>query len=386
MTDSKIIGQIMDRCIENHEEIGATFLLTKDGKEAMKYSSGLADKENGVLMDENTICRAFSCTKVVTSICAMLLMERGQLDISWDLERFLPEFSEPCYIRNGNKMRSSRGIKIRDLLNMTSGIPYPGECCEGIEETQKVWSQLENSINKGKSMSTLEFAKAIGKCPIAFDVGEHWMYGASADILGAVIEIISGKKLGEFMRENLFLPLGMNDTAFFVPKEKMDRLSVLYENSGESPKRYTGVNLCIHDTNTPPAFESGGAGLFSTAADYSKLGAMLSNGGTYQDKRILGRKTIEFMAANGLTQQQKETLNWGSTIGHGYANFVRIVEDRNQAGTFASCGAFGWDGWTGTYLLCDPVEKVSVTLFIQRCGAGTTQLSRDIVNAVYAML
>lgn len=384
MLHSKIIKQIINKCIANHEEVGAAFVLTKDKKEVLKYSAGMADKEHGVLMNETTICRAFSCSKVATAIAAMILMERGQLDINWDLERILPEFANPFYIRNGEKIPSSRSIKIRDLLNMTSGIPYPGDCSEGIEETQKVWSDLDSSIKEGKSLTTLDFARAIGKCPIAFDAGAQWMYGASADVLGAVIEVISGKRLGVFMEKNIFQPLGMRDTAFFVPKEKEDRLSVLYEN-GEGTKIFEGSNLCIYDIDTPPAFESGGAGLFSTAADYAKLGAMLANGGESNGNRILGRKTIEFMATNGLTGHQKSTLNWDSTLGYGYANLVRMVEDKNKAGTLASCGSFGWDGWTGTYLLCDPVERISVTLFVQRCGAGTTQLSRNLVNAVYAL-
>ena len=384
MFNRKIIQELIDNCIDNQEEVGAAFVLTKDGKEVLKCSGGMADREQGILMNETTICRAFSCSKVATAIGAMILMERGQLDISWDLERILPEFANPYYIRNGEKIPSSRSIKIRDLLNMTSGIPYPGDCSEGIEETQKVWSDLDTSIKEGRSITTLHFARAIGKCPIAFDAGAQWMYGASADVLGAVIEVISGKRLGEFMEENIFQPLGMSDTAFFVPKEKKDRLSVLYEINEEGTKIFTGSNLCIYDIGTPPAFESGGAGLFSTAADYAKLGAMLSNGGEFNGKRVLGRKTIEFMRTNGLTGQQKSTFNWDSTLGYGYANLVRMVEDRNKAGTLASCGSFGWDGWTGTYLLCDPVERVSVTLFVQRCGAGTTQLSRNLVNAVFA--
>lgn len=379
------IKDIMDRCIGKHEETGASFVLTRDGEEVLKYSCGMADLQSKTKMDENTICRAFSCSKVATSVCVMMLVERGLLDIDWNVEWFIPEFSNPVYIRDGKEI-PSRSVKIRDLLNMTSGVAYPGDGHEGIEGMNNLWGELDYSIKAGKSLTTVEFAKKAGKCPLMFEAGHEWMYGSSADILGALVEIISGQRFSEFMKENLLEPLGMDDTAFYVPKEKADRLAVLYENSGENPKVFTGTNLCIYDVNEPPKFESGGAGLFSTANDYSKLGAMLSNGGVYKGKRILGRKTIEFMSTNGLTSQQKTTFNWDAVKGYGYANLVRMLEDNNAAGSFASKGAFGWDGWTGTYLLCDPEQKLAVTVFVQRCGAGTTQLSRHIVNAVYSMI
>ncbi len=379
------IKNIMDKCINSREEVGASFVLMKNGVQVMNYSCGSADLANNIPMNDKTICRAFSCSKIATSVCAMILMERGLLDISWELERIIPEFANPAYIRDGKEIRSE-SIRIRDLLNMTSGIPYPWSALEGENKTNELWMELHNSIVEEKSMTTIEFAKRAAECHIMYNAGDEWMYGASADILGAVVEIVSGQRLSEFMHENIFAPLGMNDTAFYVPEEKLGRLAVLYENAGENPKAFEGVNLCIFDMKTRPDFESGGAGLFSTAHDYAKLGAMLSNGGIYEGKRILSRKTIEFMSSSGLKNSQRHTLNWESTKGYNYANLVRIVENQNEAGTFASKGSFGWDGWTGTYLLCDPTEKIAVTLFIQRCGAGTTQLSRNLVNVVYSMI
>lgn len=174
----------------------------------------------------------------------------------------------------------------------------------------------------------------------------------------------------------------MDDTAFFVPPEKRDRLATLYENAGEHPKKSEWVNLAIYDYDSTPAFESGGAGLFSTAGDYAKLGAELAVGGA----GVISRRAVDFMRENGLSPEQRRTYDWGSVLGHGYANFVRILEDRNRAGLFASKGAFSWDGWTGTYLLCDTNVKISITLFIQRCGASMSQLARDTVNGAYFSL
>lgn len=371
--------KVLDRAISTHSENGAAIVVTKDGERVFSHSAGFADIENKKEFREDTICRAFSCTKVATSVACMILTERGVIDTADELSWYIPEFAHPYYIREGRR-HDSPPIRIRDLLNMTSGIPYPGDGREGGSGMSELWGKLDQSIRDGSPMTTAEFAAQAGSCPLIFPAGQEWMYGSSADILGAVIEKAADMKLSEFMKKNIFDPLGMEDTAFYVPAEKRDRLAVLYDCAGENPKKPTYVNLCIYDYDSDPAFQSGGAGLFSTAADYAKLGAELSCG----KAGILSRKTVEFMRENGLSPGQRRTLNWDSVRGFGYGNLMRMLEDRNEAGLMASKGAFGWDGWTGTYLLCDTAEKLSVTVFVQRCGAGTTRLSRAAVNAVYA--
>ena len=373
-------AEIIDRTVAKHEENGAAFVVTQNGKPVFSHSAGFADIGNRREFREDTICRAFSCTKVATSVSCMKLIENGLIDTADELSWYIPEFAHPFYIENGRKHESAP-IRIRDLLNMTSGIPYPGDAREGGSDTSGLWGRLDQSIRDGKSMTTQEYAAEAGKCALMFPAGREWMYGGSADVLGAVIERIADMPLSDFMKKNIFDPLGMEDTAFYVPAEKRDRLAVLYDGAGEDPKLPSYVNLCIYDYDSEPAFKSGGAGLFSTAADYAKLGAALSDG-----SKLLGSRTIDFMRQNGLTDIQRTTYNWDSTRGFGYANLVRMLEDRNVSGLSASPGAFGWDGWTGTYLLCDPAEKLSLVLFIQRCGAGTSRLSRLLVNAVYASL
>ena len=378
--DSSVIDRIVSRTIETHGENGAAYIITRDGETICSGGGGFADVENRLPFTTDTICRAFSCSKVVTSTACMMLIERGLLDTGWELGWIIPEFSNAFYIENGER-KPSPAIRIRDLLNMTSGIAYPGGSYEGAEDMNDLWGRLDKSINDGASMTTQEFAAQAGACALAFPAGREWQYGSSADILGAVIERASGEKLSDFMRKNIFEPLGMSDTAFYVPPEKRGRLAVLYENAAEHPRLPSYVNLCIYDCDSEPAFQSGGAGLFTTASDLSKLGAMLSTGGM----GLLSPKAIDFMRQNGLTPEQRVTFNWDAVRGCGYGNLVRSLEDRNTAGLFASRGSFGWDGWTGTYLLCDPEERLSVTVFTQRCGAGTTQLARSIVNAAYAL-
>ena len=375
------IKEIMDKTIAEHGENGAAAVITKDGGEVYSCAAGLADVENGIPFKEDTICRAFSCSKVITATAAMQLIERGKIDTGWELGWVIPEFSEPYYIREGKKIESPK-IKIRDLLNMTSGIAYPGDPHEGIEGMNDLWGELDESIKSKNSLTTQQFAAKAGKAALMFPAGQEWMYGSSADIMGAVIEKVTDMRYGEYLKKNIFEPLGMSDTAFFVPKEKRGRLAVLYENTDTPPKKPDWVNLCIYDYEEQPAFESGGAGIFTTARDLSKLGAELSCGG----KGVISRSAVNFMRQNGLTAEQKKTFNWDACRGNGYANFVRMIDDVNLSGLLAPKGAFGWDGWTGTYLLNDPDNKISVTVFTQRCGAGTTQLARNTVNAAYAAL
>ncbi len=377
---------VLDRFVSVESgEAGAAAVVMKDGSELARCSCGFSDVEKGVPFTENTICRAFSCSKVATGVAVMQLLERGDIELDNRLEWYIPEFSGARYIRGGKEIPISRPITIRDLLDMTSGIAYPGSPREGIEAMNDLWGEAENSYREGKQITTLEFAKKAGGCPVMFDAGAEWEYGASADILGAVIEVVSGKHFGDHMRENIFEPLGMNDTAFYVPKDKLDRLGLFYDGFGSDRKILEWVNLAIFDYTEDPAFQSGGAGLFTTAADYAKLGAALSNG-EYNGVKILGRKTIDFMRKNALTPEQRKTFNWDSCRGFGYGNLCRTLEDGNAASLIASRGAFGWDGWSGTYILNDPDERMSVVMFIQRAGAGTSSLAKAVVNAAYSCI
>ncbi len=372
------VKDIMERAVANGEENGGTFILYRDGYKVLEQSAGYADVKNKIPFKNDTILRIYSCTKVFTSLAAAILISRGRLDTFWDVSRFFPEYENPYIIRNWKKV-GCRQVTVRDLLNMTSGLAYPGDKHEGIEATNDLWGRLDQSIRDGKCMTTEEFAREAGKCPLMFAPGDEWMYGSSADVLGAIIEKASGMELAEFIKKEITEPLGMVDTDFYVPAGKRDRLAVLYENAGEDPKSPDYVNLCIYDFEEKPAFQSGGAGLFSTAEDMAKLAGELSTGRA----GIAGRHITDFMRSNGLTKQQRVYANWDSLRGYGYGNLVRCLEDRNEAGCFAPPGVFGWDGWTGPYYLIDTENKLGILLALQRINAGSSQLSRSLVNAVY---
>ncbi|MGN1305019.1 MAG: serine hydrolase domain-containing protein [Oscillospiraceae bacterium] len=372
----KKISEVMENAVKSGEEVGAAAVIVKDGEPVGEYACGYADVNNKKPMKTDTICRMFSCSKITTAIAAMICLERGFIAMEDELCRFIPEFEHSEYCSDGKIIPCSRRIKIADLLNMTSGIAYP--CDEkGAEAINTVWYELDKSYRDGNMLSTMEFAKRAAACPLLFDVGEKWMYGSSADIMGAVVEAASGMEYRDFLKKYIFDPLGMNDTDFFVPKDKRDRLAKLYECAGKEPKEFTGTNLAIFDFEEKPNFQSGGAGLFSTAEDYAKLGAALSTDG----RGIISRKTVDFLSVNSLSDRQRESFVWDSCKGCGYANFMRIVENRNNSGMIVSDGSFCWDGWTGTYLMMDPKEKLSISLTLQRAGAGTTRLAKALINA-----
>ena len=385
MINEKKLNGVLDRFVSDKGEAGAAAVVMKDGECVYSGSAGFADIESGRPFTVDTVCRAFSCSKVITATAVMQLMERGLILLDNKLEWYFPEFADACLIRDGRRVPAARAVTLRDLLNMTSGIAYPGDGREGGEEMSALWGEFDRSCREGGSLTASDFARRAGKCALVFEPGAEWSYGSSADILGGVIEAVTGMGFADYLRENIFDPLGMTDTGFCCPPEKRSRLATVYEGWGEDRKLLEWVNLCISDFDKEPAFQSGGAGVFTTAADLAKLGAALSNG-EYRGVRVLGRKTIDFMRQNALTDEQRKTFNWDSCRGFGYGNLVRVLEDQNKAGLLATKGSFGWDGWTGTFILNDPEERLSTVVFLQRAHAGTTDLARSVVNAVYSQL
>jgi len=364
---------------------GANAEVIYKGEAVFKKSFGMADKEKKIPMTESKIFRLFSLTKPITSAAAMLLLERGKIELRYPVKWFLPTFENPMVMTENGTRPAKRDITLGDLMNMTSGILYPDGSAAG-QKMGCVWDRQTRAIesgNKSSQLNTREFALEMGKCPLGFDPGEKWQYGASADVMGAVIETVSGMTLGEFMRENIFEPLGMEDTGFYVPPQKLDRLAQTYDRTEKGNLPYTGHNLCIFDCTEPPAFESGGAGLFSTIGDYSKFAAMLMGSGTYNGVNILGRKTVEFMRTSCLTPQQIQALDWDSMKGHGYGCFMRVLLDRTAAGSLQSEGAFGWDGWMGCYFSNDPQEELAMLYFIQLAGAGSDDFTRKLQNVIW---
>lgn len=385
----KILKGILKTSIENSEIAGANFLVIKDGKEMVYVQDGMADREAERKIERDTIFRMYSQTKPVTSVAAMILMERGLLDFYTPVSEFLPSFAQMCVAKGEERIPCTRQILVNDLLNMTSGLVYPDEDTEAGRAAGRVFEEACSRLYSEKPMTTRELADKLAACPLAFEPGSSWTYGTSADILGAVIEVVSGKSLSEFMQEEIFEPLGMKDTAFWVPKEKQSRLAKAYEtvekeNGGKELILYTGDNLAIcNNMANPPAYEAGGAGLASTLDDYSRFAAMLLNGGSLEGVQILQPKTVEFFRSGELLPAQQDSFrNWIGLEGHSYGHLMRVCKNPSQSGMLSREGEYGWDGWLGMYFANFPNENMTILMGTQKKDSGTFGLTRKLRNAI----
>ena len=327
-------------------------------------------------------------SKPITAVAAMILYERGILNLFSPVSDYLEGFRNQKVYTKDRLVDAVRPVTIQDLLNMTSGIAYPGELLESERRMAEVFAEADKEYYSGKPVDTISFCNRIGQVPLAFQPGEQWLYGASADVLGAVIEVASGRKFSDFLREEIFEPLGMKDTGFYVPEDKRDRFAKAYDYKPDEKKLvpFNGGFLSIYDYMTPPAFESGGAGLVSTVEDYSRFALMLANGGTYNGIRILGRKTVDFISSPQLTPKQEETFNWEQLAGYSYGNLMRILVNPAKAASNGTVGEFGWDGWTGNYFFIDPKENLVMIYMVQRCFGTNSDLIRRLRSVIYSAL
>lgn len=364
---------------------GCACSVTYQGETRFEDYVGLADLESEKPITADTIYRIYSMSKVVTCVAALMLYERGSFLLNDPLEEYLPEFKNPQVYRmteKGEKYITSatRPITIKDLFTMTSGLTYEGNG----SETEREVKQAMQLLRKDNTINVRKLSAALAKIPLAFDPGTEWRYGLSHDVLGALIEVLSGKTFGDFLKEEIFQPLSMNDTFFKIPEEKKHRLSSLYLRNEEGLL----LKSTKMDVQYQPGtlFESGGAGLLSTLNDYSRFAHMLANGGELDGVRILGRKTVGLMSANHLTADQLSFYNWDYLAGYGYGLGVRIMMSPPAGGSNSSIGEFGWSGLAGTWVLIDPKEKLSAVYMQQMMPNLEAFHQPRLRNVIYGCL
>lgn len=377
---------------------GAALLITQNNKE-------IYNRTYGSYLPQS-IYRIYSMSKIITAIAAMMLAEEQKLALDAPVKNFYPGFGKwKVYQKNGMPGEAENVLTVQHLLNMTSGISYP---LEGVSATGSGWIEFEREIRKkaamGEAYSTQKICGEMCGVPASFEPGTSWQYGASADLLGGIIEKVSGYPLDVFLKNNIFEPLGMSDTDFYIPAEKLDRLAVMYtvnDKKQVKPKKteilreQDNLFFTLPDTGkvrtVKPLFLSGGAGLYSTTADYQKILTMLLNGGKYGDVRILRADTVRFM----ITDQLSETLRRkiyedkvaGCNIrGYGYSNFLRIMQEPLEAvdnGAVGNRGEFGWDGLPGNYCLVDPVDRITLLFMIQVSEGADLEVRADLRKMLY---
>lgn len=384
------IHRIVQEEMKQQQFTGASIRILHKGVPIFCGNYGYADREAGSVVRDDTIFRLYSLSKPIAAAAAYIQIERGLLDLEDPVARYLPAFAKMQVYTVKGLVPAKRPILVRELLSMTSGLVYPDPDPAG-EYMREVFTRAGIRSQNGNSMTTAEVIDAMAEKPLAFQPGEQWRYGTGTDVMGRIIEVTAGMRLGEFYRNEIFEPLGMKDTGFYVPKEKTDRLAQLYsveENEDHSQRlviereRTLGLTDCL----SPPAYESAGAGLLSTIRDYAKFAVMLSGNKERKGTEILGRKTLELMLRPQLTKEQEKTIYFEHLKGYSYGNFMRFYKEANEAASSGSPGEFGWDGWTGPYMAVNREEDFVLLFMTQRCGYCNPAFIRKLRNIAYALL
>lgn len=383
---------ILDDAVARGEIPGAILMVRREGKETVYLESGYADIEAKKPVARDSIYRLYSMSKPITATAVMILVERGMIDLADPVCRYLPGFcGQMVAAADGHVEKPWRDVTIQDLVNMTSGLVYDGNHLIG-KQTEALFAEVIQGLDEGegRAYGTVEIANRLGQIPLAFQPARSWCYGTSADVAGALVEVVSGMRFGDFLEKEIFTPLEMVDTGFWVPEEKQSRLVKTYEcNEGKPSVLYTGNHLGIRNAmDRRPAFESGGAGLVSTIDDYSHFAQMLLNGGSYKGKQILSPAMVRFMTGHVLSAEQQEVFEREGMAwleGFSYGNFMRVLVNPGRSTTLGSKGEYGWDGWLGCYFANAPQDQMTILMMTQKKDSGTFRMTRLLRNTIYNM-
>lgn len=335
---------------------GAIAVVALGGHVECFEAVGSLDARAGTPMPADAIFRIYSMTKPLVSLAALMLAEEGRLQLTDPVADFLPEFgSQQVAVEEGGGVRlvpACRHASVHDLLRHTAGITY-----EFLGESA-LQRQYRDARLADRSRSNAGFCKVLAALPLAHHPGACWEYSRATDVLGAVLEVVTGQSLATLLRERLFEPLGMKDTAFAVPRTQWHRIAQPLDRDPD-----TGEAVTLLDVRKVPAFESGGGGLVSTADDYLRFLRLLRNQGRFEGTRLVSRKTIEWMTADhlGPIPVRHDLL----PPGHGFGLGVAVRTAAGLAPQPGSVGQYFWSGIGGTYFLVDPAEDLFALLLLQ---------------------
>lgn len=386
----ELMKNFMDRLAETHAP-GNSISVYKDNKEVFSYQAGYADLENKTPMTKDKLFNIYSCSKVLTVTAALHLYERGFFLLDDPVYEYIPEFREMTVRRpDGELVKAQNPMTIRHLFTMTSGLTY-----DATTDAFKKARELSN----GK-MDTVTVARCLAGDPLSFEPGERWQYSLSHDVLVAVVEVISGKKFRDYVRENIWEPLEMKDSFYFNAEVK-DRMAQQYMFNTYSEEEL--VNLQTHSRSSlrgkiehisldnpfvfGTEYDSGGAGITTTVGDYAKFASALANNGVGPNgQRILASGTVDLLRQNQLNEQQLRDLNWQQLKGYGYGLGVRTLIDKAAAGSTGTLKEFGWGGAAGATILCDADNRVSLFFAQHMLNPDETYYQPRLRNVLYACL
>jgi CubicO group peptidase (beta-lactamase class C family) len=380
----------IDTLLKQYEDknwlAGAVIIIVKDNQVAYYKGSGYSNIAAKKPMQADAIFRIASQTKAITSLGIMQLFEQGKLNLDQNISDFIPEFKNPKLIKSFNPLDSGftttpakREITIRDLLTHTSGVDYSDI---GNDTMQAVYAKHHIPLGLGYiNENLLSKIKTLGTLPLLHNPGERFTYGLNTDILGCLIEIISGESLETYCNKNIFEPLGMKDTYFNVPATKAARLATVYtEDKDQKIMEWSPTfrNIDPRYPLIPKSYFSGGAGLSSTAFDYAVFLQMLLNKGSYNGKQILGRRTVELM----LSPQLADNVFGEDNFCLGFA----LASKRSSNLKMMNEGSFAWGGYFGTTYWADPKEKLVCLIMTQQTPNTHFDYGDKITNIIYGSL
>jgi CubicO group peptidase (beta-lactamase class C family) len=378
------ISAAMQRYVDEKKLAGIVTLVARCGQIVHLEKFGMADREAGQAMAFDTLFRVYSMTKPITSTAVLMLLEEGRIRLDDPVSRHIPAFADVKVLDNqtGSGVRyvePVRPVTVHDLLTHTAGLSYGFDEGVYIDELyrQHVWSAVEANPDL-----TLEaFVAQIAKLPLAHQPGTAFRYSVATDVLGYLVQGVSGTPFDEFLKQRIFAPLGMEDTDFYVPGEKVGRFAATYGPDAENGLKVIDtpeINRYLRPTRNP----SGGGGLVSTIRDYWRFAQMLLGRGELDGVRLLGRKTVELMTANHLPEEVHPFDDPASGFGLGGS----VLMDLGRSQKLGSVGNFGWGGAANTNFWIDPVEDLTGILMLQYMPSGTYPVEADFRNLVYQAL
>jgi CubicO group peptidase (beta-lactamase class C family) len=366
--------------VDDGQHAGISLLLVRNGGIADTFAAGYRNRELGLPMSRDTIVRVYSMTKIVVSVAALTLLEEGKLGLLDPVADYLPAFRDLQVLVGGTAqdpqlVAADKPLTIQHLFTHTSGLIYdaPGDPID----------EFYRPVAEGAGKSLEELVNHLACLPLKWQPGTRFEYGFSTDVLGRVIEVVTGLRLDASLRTRILEPLGMIDTAYAVADDQKERLAKVYEHSGSGALR-PATSLQGELVEGQRDFPGGGAGLFSTLDDFARFAQMLCNGGELAGVRIIGRKSLDLMVANHLTGLAVPFHNLG--VGHGFGLGVGVRLDNGLAGTLGTIGSFGWTGMATTYCRIDPAEKLVALCFAQHLPHDEHGLFQRFANLAYQAL
>jgi CubicO group peptidase (beta-lactamase class C family) len=379
---------LQSRYIEPGKITGCQVTVARNGVVGYFKNFGLMDREANKATSDDTIYRLFSMTKPITGVALMKLYERGHFQLGDPVHRWIPEWKDLKVKSKSGLVDQARPMSVKDCLMHTTGLGW------GIDGdlTMDKFLPAMTALRGGDKGNLEGLTEQLAKYPLEFQPGSRWLYGLSTDICGRLVEAMSGMRFDEFLNAEIFGPLGMTDTEFYVPDDKRDRLAVNYIRTPKKELRaIDGTFGAV--ASAPPSFLSGGGGLLGTSADYLRFAQMLCNGGELDGVRILGRKTVELMTQNhipgggDLTDFHVEN-SYGETgfegVGFGLTMAVSLGQVETQS--IGSAGDFYWGGAASTIFWVDPAEELVVIFMTQLMPSGTFNFRGQLKSIVYPAL